>query len=539
LLVIVAYLVLTTVLGGLLAGKQTSMKDFFLGGRKLPWPAVCGSIIATELSAATFLIAPALVFSAGGDMTYIQLALGTILARFLIGYFFIPAYYEREIYSPYEYMGRQLGPRVKNITTGLFMIGGILAQGARVYIAAKALQVVTGTDVTTSIVIIGFVSIGWTIMGGITTVVWTDAIQFLLFVVGAVAAVAFAATSIDGGLAAIVSEARHAGKFRVLNLNLNTYEAYTLWCGLIGFSFLTLSSHGTDQLLVQRLFTCKGPEHARKAIVWSGLSQALTLLLLFVGAAIFVYYRHVPLTAPERVIVEADSMKVFAVYIVDVMPPLLSGLLMAAIFAAAISTLDSLLAALSQSTISILYQPFLKPRASERHYVRASRVIVLIWGILLTAFAIYCDVIARSYADLIQFALAMAAYTYGGLLGVFLLAFLPTRRDDLGLLWGVPLSALMVFALSWHQAVPQWIVVVVVAILLVQAFRRLRQQPEKILYIALAALLVLILSLAVVGTTPDGRPVHITLAWPWHFPLATAMTFCLGYLVGNCRPAQQ
>lgn len=543
--VIVVYLVLTTVLGGLLAGKQASMKDFFLGGRKLPWPAVCGSIIATELSAATFLVVPALVFSAGGDMTYIQLALGTILARFIIGYFFIPAYYEREIYSPYEYMGRQLGPRVKNITTGLFMIGGILAQGARVYIAAKALQVVTGTDVATSIVIIGAVSIVWTIMGGITTVVWTDAIQFLLFVVGAVAAVAFAATSVDGGLAAVVAEAHDAGKFRILNLNLNAHEAYTLWCGLIGFSFLTLASHGTDQLLVQRMFTCKGPGHARKAIVWSSLSQVLTLLLLFVGAAVFVYYRHVPLTPPEQVVVEADSMKVFAVYIVDVMPPLLSGVLMAAIFAAAISTLDSLLAALSQSTISILYQPFLKPQASDRHYVRASRVIVLIWGVLLTAFAIYCDVLARSYADLIQFALAMAAYTYGGLLGVFLLAFLPTptrsgaagARDDLGLLWGVPLSMLTVFALSWHQAVPQWIVVAASVILLVQALRRLRQQPEKILYIALAVLLVLILSLAVVGRTPDGRPVHITLAWPWHFPLATAMTFCLGYLVGNRRPA--
>lgn len=534
-LVIVAYLAMTTVLGGLLAGKQASMKDFFLGGRRLPWPAVCGSVIATELSAATFLVVPALVFSAGGDMTYIQLALGTILARLLIGYFFIPAYYEREIYSPYEYIGRQLGPRMKNLTTGLFMIGGILAQGARIYIAAKALQVVTGTDIATSIVLIGVVSIGWTLMGGITTVVWTDAIQFLLFVVGAVAAVAFAATRLDGGLAAIVSEAGHAGKFRVLNLNLNAHEAYTLWCGLIGFSFLTLSSHGTDQLLVQRLFTCKGPGQARKAIVWSGLSQVLTLLLLFVGAAIFVYYRHVPLTASERVVVDADSMKVFAVYIVGVMPPLLSGLLMAAIFAAAISTLDSLLAALSQSTISILYQPFLKPQASDRHYVRASRVIVLIWGILLTAFAIYCDVIARSYADLIQFALAMAAYTYGGLLGVFLLAFLPTRRDDLGLLWGVPLSMLTVFALIWHQTVAQGIVVTASGILLVQAFRRLRQQPEKIFYIAVAVLLVLVLSLAVVGTTPDNRPVHITLAWPWYFPIATAMTFCLGYLVGNRR----
>jgi len=435
-------------------------------------------------------------------------------------------------------MGRQLGPRVKNITTGLFMTGGILAQGARVYIAAKALQVVTGTDIVTSIVIIGAAAIGWTVMGGITTVVWTDTIQFLLFSVGAVAAVVFAATAVDGGLAAVISEAHQAGKFRVINLNLNAHEAYTLWCGLIGFSFLTLASHGTDHLLVQRMFTCKSPELARKAIVWSGLSQILTLLLLFVGAAVFVYYRHVPLSVPEQVVVNADSMKVFAVYIVNVMPPVLSGLLMAAIFAAAISTLDSLLAALSQSTISILYQPFIRPHASDRHYVRASRVIVLIWGVFLIVFAIYCDVIARSYADLIQFALAMAAYTYGGLLGVFLLAFLPTRRDDLGLLWGVPLSMLAVFALSWHQTIPQWIVVAASAVLVVQAFRRLRLQPAKVLYVVAGVLLVLILSLAVVGTTPDGRPVHITLAWPWHFPIATAITFGLGYLVGNRRPAE-
>jgi SSS family transporter len=512
------------------------MKDFFLGGRKLPWPAVCGSIIATELSAATFLIAPAIVFAQGGDMTYIQLAFGTILARFVIGYLFIPVYYQREIYSPYEYMGHRLGPRVRKITSGLFMVGGILAQGARVYIAAKALQVVTGTDTTTSIVIIGAVSVGWTIMGGITTVIWTDAIQCLLFTLGAIAAVMFAATTIDGGLAAIVSEAHAAGKLRVFNLSLDPHEAYTLWCGLIGFSFLTLASHGTDQLLVQRLFTCKGPAQARKAIVFSSLSQVLTFLLLFVGAAVFVYYRHVPLSRPEQIVVDDDSMKIFAIYIVNVMPPVLSGLLMAAIFATAISTLDSLLAALSQATISLAYKPYVRPDAPDRHYVRASRVIVLIWGVLLTAFAISCDVIARSYADLIQFAMAMAAYTYGALLGTFLLAFLPTRRDDQGLMWGVPLSMLTVFALNWHQRVPQWIVLLACLVLLVQAVRHLHPHPARILYVGLAVAVVLVISMAVIGRTPDGEPVHITLAWPWHFPIGTAMTFVIGCLVGNRRP---
>jgi SSS family transporter len=532
-IVIAGYLVFTTILGGLLAGKQASMKDFFLGGRKLAWPAVCGSIIATELSAATFLIAPALVFSKGGDMTYIQLALGTILARFVIGYFIIPVYYKREIYSPYDYMGNQLGPRVKNITTILFMIGGILAQGARVYIAAKALQVITGTNVTTSIIIIGVVSIGWTIMGGITTVIWTDAIQFVLFTFGAIVAIVFAATTIDGGLGAILAEASEAGKLRAINLSFNPKEAYTLWCGLIGFSFLTMASHGTDQLLVQRMFTCKDERSARKAIIFSSFSQLLTYLLLFVGAGVFVYYKHFPLTAPEQTIVDADSMKIFAIYIVNVMPPLLSGLLMAAIFATAISTLDSLLAALSQSTVSIIYKPYIRPEGSDEHYVKASRVIVLIWGVLLTGCAIYCDVLARSYADLIQFALAMAAYTYGALLGVFLLAFLPTKRDDFGLMWGVPLSMLLVFGLNWHQRVPQLIVLIACIILIIQAFRLIKNDMLKILYVGAGVLIVLIINMTSTEILGDGRRLYIMLAWPWHFPIGTAMTFIVGYLVGN------
>ena len=532
-IVIVIYLIFTTILGGLLAGRQASMKDFFLGGRKLAWPAVCGSIIATELSAATFLIAPAIVFSKGGDMTYLQLAIGTIVARFIIGYFFIPVYYEREIYSPYDYMGNQLGPRVKNLTSILFMIGGILAQGARVYIAAKALQVITGTNITTSVIIIGAVSIGWTIMGGITTVIWTDAIQFVLFSAGAIAALIFAHNAIDGGMLTVINEGIKAGKFNLLNLNFNTKEAYTLWCGLFATGFLTLGSHGTDQLMAQRMFTCKNQNEARKAVIWSSASQILTYLLLLVGASLFVYYKYLPLSEPEQVIVDADSMKIFAIYIVSVMPPILSGLLMAALFATAISTLDSILAALSQSTISIIYKPFMKPEASEKHYVRASRIIVLIWGILLTAFAIYCDVISKSFSDLIQFALAMAAYTYGALLGTFLMAFLPTDRDDLGLMWGVPLSMLIVFALNWHQTVPQLIVLVTGLILIVQAFRHLRARPQKVLYIGLAIGLVMLISMAVIGQTPEGQPAHISLAWPWHFPIGTAMTFVIGFLVGN------
>lgn len=532
---IILYLIFTTILGGVLAGKQSSIKDFFLGGRKLPWTAVCGSIIATELSAATFLIAPAIVFSKGGDMTYIQLALGTIIARFVIGYFFIPAYYKREIYSPYDYMGNQLGPRVKNITSILFMIGGILAQGARVYIAAKALQVITGTDIVKSAMIIGSISILWTIMGGIATVIWTDTIQFLLFTVGAVLALFFVGHAVDGGIITVISEGIKAGKFNMLNFNFNPKEAYTLWCGLFATGFLTLGSHGTDQLMAQRMFTCKNQNDARKAVIWSSASVGLTFLLLMVGAGIFIYYKHLPLGNPAQVIVDNDSMKIFAIYIVQVMPPILSGLLMAALFATAISTLDSILAALSQTTISILYKPYIKKEGSDKHYVTASRIIVLIWGVLLTGFAIYCDTISKAFADLIQFALAMAAYTYGALLGTFLLAFLPTKRDDYGLLWGVPLSMLIVFAFNWHQPIPQLIVFLACFILIVQAFRHLKENPVRILYVAIAAGIVMIVSFAITGHTSTGEPIYINLAWPWHFPIGASMTFVLGYLVGNIK----
>ncbi len=532
-IVIVVYLVFTTLLGAVLAGKQSTIKDFFLGGRKLAWPAVCGSIMATELSAATFLIAPAIVFSRGGDMTYIQLAIGTTLARFIIGYFFVPAYYQREIYSPYDYMGNQLGPRVKNITSVLFMIGGVFAQGARVYIAGKAMQVITGTDIMTSILIIGAVSILWTTIGGITSVIWTDVIQFFIFSLAAVMALVYIGMSLDGGLLTVIREGMAAGKFKVINLNFNPREAYTLWCGLFATGFLTLGSHGTDQLMAQRMFTCKNPVEAGKAIVWSSTVLIVTCILLFVGAGIFIYYRYFPMNELERVIVDDDSMKVFAVYIVRVLPPVLSGFVMAAIFATAISTLDSTLAALSQATVSILYKPFIRPRASDRHYVRASRFIVILWGILLTVFAVYCHVLARNFGDLIQFALAMAAYTYGALLGTFLLAFLRTNRDDLGLMWGVPLSILTVFAFNWHQPVAQWIVVICCTVLLVLGFKYFQRQPRKVAIIGIGIGIVMLISMAVTGYTPEGRPVHLDLAWPWHYPIGTAMTFFIGYLAGN------
>ena len=201
--VVGAYFVVTTLIGGALAGKQATLRDFFLGGRRLPWYAVSGSIIATEISALTFISVPFVVFAPGGNFTYLQLGVfGSVLARIIVGYLVIPAYYQREIYSPYDYMGHQLGSAVRSMATVLFTLGGMLGQSARVYLTAVVLRVVlhqelgalaqaTGvSELTWAVLAIGAVSIGWTLMGGISTVIWTDVILFLVFLTGAGVALA-------------------------------------------------------------------------------------------------------------------------------------------------------------------------------------------------------------------------------------------------------------------------------------------------------------------------------------------------------------
>lgn len=535
--VIVVYLVFTTILGALLAGRQATIRDFFLGGRKLPWLAVWGSIIATEFSAASFLIVPALVFKPGGNFAYLQLAVGTIIARFIIGYFFVPAFYEREIYSPYDYMGNRLGARVKKIATALFVIGAVLAQGARIYIAALAFQVITGTNIALSISLMGAISILWAWIGGIRTVIWTDVIQFILFSVGAVIAFIYIGHAVEGGWAQVFRESLAAGRLRLIDTSFDTKTAYTLWCGLFATGWLTLASHGTDQVMAQRMFTCRDASAARKAIVWSSVSQIITVMLLLIGAGLYVFYQHHPFDPAEQAVIGDDVNKVFAVFIVDVLPPGLSGLVMAAIFAAAISTVESVLAALAQATESTVYRPLCKSPTTPRQDVIVSRLLVAFWGVALTIFALFCDTLQRHYGDLIQFALAMTAYTYGALLGMFLLALLPTHRNDLGLVWSVPLSMLTVFALEWHTFAAQIVVFAGAVILTVSAASRLWRQSLKVVCIGLLAVAILLIEFLIVGEDPEsGRAIHVTLAWPWHYPLGTAITFAIGYWVGERRP---
>jgi SSS family solute:Na+ symporter len=441
--VLFAYLALTTWIGHRLRGSQATMKDFFLAGRSLPWPAVTGSIVATEISAITFVGVPGMVFAAGGDFTYLQWGIGSIMARVIVGIWFVKVFYERGIFSPYDYMQQRLGPGARTLTTWLFFLGSILGQSVRLLVTALILWTVTGLPFEWCIAIIGVFAIIWTLMGGMTTVIWTDVIQFFVFIGGGLTALGVMIFQIDGGFPEILRAAGEAGKLRLLDLSTNPDVQFTLWVGLLAMPFQNLAAFGTDQLNAQRMFCCRSASDASKAIIASSISLLVTWLMLFVGAALFVYYLQHPPSAAEAAQFAKDADSVFPVWITTVLPPGLTGLILAGAFAAAISSLDSALAALSQTTLSLVHAKHGIENTDQQKLISQSRVCVVLWGLALIAVAMGLQAV-RGEINLLNLAFGMVTYTYGPMLGAFLLALSPIRRDIRGVLIGSTLSILLV-----------------------------------------------------------------------------------------------
>ena len=452
--VLIGYLILTTWVGHRMSGKQASIKDFFLGGRTLPWWAVSGSMIATEISALTFIGVPGIVFGLQGDWTYLQWGLGSMVARFAVAYWLVPLYYEKEIYSPYDFMGNRLGAKVKTLVTGLFSLGSVLGQSVRVLVTAIILREVTAMPVELCSVVIGIVAVAWTLMGGMQTVIWTDVMQFCLFVFGGLLALFLLVRGLGWSeivaLNQVVVDGVAIDKMRFLDLTTpfeNKELRYTLWVGLLAMPFQNFTAFGVDQLNTQRMFCCGNVSDARKAMCWSSVSLLITLLMLAVGSGLFAWYQQFP---PEAGLVAkfAESPNnVFPAWIVREVPVGLSGLILAGAFAAAISSLDSILAALSQTSLSVIYgQERMEEEGQGTRMVKISRIAVLIWGVVLTlAGLLLWEIYSRNEdSDLIGLAFGMVAYTYGPLLGVLLAALIPWRTSGIGLMVGTFLSVLLV-----------------------------------------------------------------------------------------------
>lgn len=544
-------LVVTTWVGHRRAGELGDLRAFFLGGRRLPWYAVSASIVATEISAVTFVSLPSVVYREGGDLTYLQLVLiGSLFARAFVGFVLVPAYYEREIYSPYDYVGARLGEGARRATTLLFALGGVLAQSARVFVTALVLEVLLARELlwvdahwgipplVGAVAAIGVVSVAWTWMGGIATVVWTDAILFLLFFLGAGAALATAAAGVEGGLAGMLERGWEAGKLRLFDAAPDLTKPFTLWAALLGVSIGFVGPYGTDQLMAQRLFCCRDARAARRAILGSYVAGLVVAAVALVGVGLWDYYRAHPLEGAARAAIEARPDRVFPVFITTVLPAGLKGLVVAGVFAAAISSLDSILAALSQTTLALFSRPAADDAAASRRAVRASRALVLGWGVVLCGAAVAVESAAAHYDSVLDLALAMASYTGGALLAAFFLAFLPTRVDGSGFVWSAPLSVLAVFAVAWHAEWAQRACGILGGVLLV-LWTLLRALPDA-RGGAAARAVVQWLSLAgacagIVATARWGTIGGAPLAWPWYVPIGALVAFGLG--IGLARRA--
>lgn len=479
--IVFGYLLLTTWVGHAMRGKQGTIKDFFLGGRSLPWPAVSGSIIATEISGVTFIGVPGTLFALHGDFTYLQWAAGSIIARIIVAAFFVKIYFQREIYSPYDYMGIRLGNGVKVLATIFFTIGSILGQSVRVLVAAIPLKVVTGMNIEWCIIIIGIFAIGWTLMGGMRTVIWTDVMQFLLFVIGGVIALFWLINGISGGWTGMIETAQEFGRTRMIDprFGIGPELKFTLWVALFAVPFQNLGIFGVDQLMAQRMFCCKSAKDAGKAIIFSSIGQLVTVLMLLIGAALFVNYHQNGFTDQEiSTIFDVSGEKIqevreeaqyaehpvtekssqvpvpgsyegkgksgyiFPVWIVNALPVGLSGLILAGIFAAAISSLDSILAALSQTTLSLIYSPEKNQTIlTAKQLMSRSRFLVVIWGVVLTGFTLLLSVAQN--IPILPLAFGMTTYTVGPMLGIFVCSILG-KGSFRGLLTGCLISFLAV-----------------------------------------------------------------------------------------------
>lgn len=443
--VLVVFLLGTTWVGHRLRGDSTRLDGFFLGGRNIRWWAVAASLIATKTSALTFIAVPGFIFAAGGDLRYLQITLGMILGNVLMAVVFIRAYYEEKIYSPYDFMENRLGTGVSQLARLLFFAGVILSQAVRLLATALVLSVITGLSLPVCIVILGVFAVVWAVMGGITTVIWTDFVQWGIYTLGAIIVVFWLTGSIPDGLPGVLAIADEHAKLRLLDLSLDPSATYTLWVGLVGMAVFELGQNAIDQVVTQRALCCANAREAQKAMYAAAFGALTFYLMAFVGLGLVAFYALNPPDAVAAGMLAVQPDRVFPLYLVQQVPPGLSGLLIASIFAAGISTLDSALTALAQTTVAGGYQRYIRPAAPERHYLRVSRGLIVVWAAVLCGLALAFHY--YSTQGLLDLGLRVPGYVYGALLGIALLA-LWRRGTPLGIGVGVAAGIGVVLALQ-------------------------------------------------------------------------------------------
>ncbi len=468
--IVAVYLVGVTVAGVLIAGRQHSSGDYFLGGRRMSWWSVGFSIVASETSTLTFISVPGLAYRS--DMHFLQLAFGYLVGRLLVSLLFIPAYYRGNLETAYDFLGKRFGLKLRRFTSTVFIVTRVLASGVRLFATAIPVHLITGLGYAESILLIGGFTLAYTFLGGLKAVVAMDVVQMVIYLGGAAASMAIILGSLPGGVQDVLSAATAGGadKLSVLNTawkgDLMDFLAtpYTLLGGILGGTFLSMASHGTDQLLVQRLLGCRTRRESQKALMLDAVVILLQFaFFLFLGLCLYAFYNGASIA--ELGLKSTDE--IFPKFIVENLPAGIAGLVVAGVLASAMGTLSSSISSLASSTFLDLFKGSARGTGlSAASDLRWSRAFTLLWGVILIGGAL---LFTDTTNPVVEIGLKIASFTYGGLLGTFFLGLLfpRTRQPDAfaGLLAGLAAMTLVLaftrIDFTWHTLIGALVTVAV------------------------------------------------------------------------------
>lgn len=480
--VVAVYLLITVAIGFWVGRGQKDLSDYLLGDRNLPWWAVLGSIVATETSTATVLSIPGWAYAKDGDLRGLQLAMGYIVGRILVATLLLPQYFRGELFTSYEVLNRRFGGATKTTASVLFLLTRTTGDGLRLYLAAFVLARFAGLSLPVAIGVMGLVTIVYTVFGGMRSVVWNDCVQLVVYLVGGIVALAVILGKLPGGWDGLVAFGRETQRWQIFDFSTTLEDEFTFWAGLVGGAFLTLGTHGTDQLTVQRLLSARNQSDAARALVLSGFVVLLQFaLFLVIGVALAAFFSHSP---PARPI--AGNDEAFATFIVENMPVGLCGLMLAAVFAAAMSTLSSSLNSSAASASNDLIVPLLADR-SPRRLLTLGRLLTVLFGIAQVGVALAAkdviEIVDTRGGNVVASVLAIASFTTGIILGVFTLGVFTTRVSQPAALTGFLAGAAATVAVRFA------------------------------------------------GTSTD-----FNLAWPWYAFVGAVATFVVGYAASFVLP---
>jgi len=520
LVLLVGYLAGVTVFGAWLGKKQKNATDYFLGSRNLPWLAVCFSVIATETSTLTFISIPGLAYLT--NLNFMQMTFGYLIGRGVISLLLLPGYYRGEIKTAYELIGNRFGPTLRSFTAVIFQVTRLLADGVRLFATAIPLAMITGWDYSWSIIVMAVLTILYTFIGGLRAVVWMDVIQLFVYLAGAGLVMAVAVHQLPEGWFTVWQACQAEGKLQMITSGLSMTASeffrsnYTLFSGMIGGAFLSMASHGTDHLMVQRLLSCRDLRSSQKALIGSGLFVIVQFLLFLVlGLVLYAYYNGAALRSDE----------VLAKFISTELPAGAAGLIIAGIFAAAMSTLSGSLNSLASSTLFDLYKPRWGKNLNEKKELYLSKLLTLGWGMVFIGGAM---MFKDQNNPVVELGLAIASFTYGGMLGVFFLGTFNKKvreSDALVALWSAILFMTWIIGVHGVQAV------IMVSLNLLAAlwiWHRVPWRSHRTFVILFALLMTLLIFF---------QPA-ITFSWPWYTLIGLLVCLMVGIALSRAQKSR-